>query len=654
MSAPDQAAGKQFHVTHCPAADNLHGTAGFGVCAASTAETGAIREALEYPPYELPIDLWKEKPAPTHAPRRLARTVHPRGGVWVAHSVYLERDSAGRPRSYFTHLLHLPESAAGPASVLESWDADGWAREHPPGSARALPVARVPVGSAISTRKLIPFLSLPKTGATDLSFVVCPTRFQTDLPARRNLIARFLHAVTLAAGAKQTGGTRDRLFVHGEPGLVAMLLYAAVRILPPQFTADLTFSTFEPAHRAIRDFKLATVVGTYLGVPGKGLDPELATRAFALDTLAPERSSPELAGRVCAPDGITRLIELAAEGRWDVLARVHHQAGTDTGAVARIPEVVRSLLAPRVSKPHLPTPAAHEHTSSSRSAPATSPSPPPSAPEPPHAEPAHSPSSAPPIALRGRAIEKLLWPGVVAVGVLLVGAIVGIALWHPNRNRDQAKVEPPPAGGMSDGPVSPPTTPPDTRPAVIAKPKKAASSGSVETPVVAPDPEELAVAPPPRAAGAGLAVVLPPEEDEAGAILTETVGLLASLQLYQSYLNIGLLADLRTRSSLKPADLAQLLDSVVAPLDQVDKELQKTAGLKGVNDEDVAAIARLRKTANLLREQGKALQAFWDTGLEAHTKKYDAARLAAWKELEDLLELDPAKAPAPTPPGKKP
>ena len=35
------------------------------------------------------------------------------------------------------------------------------------------------------------------------------------------------------------------------PGLVAMLLYAAVRVLPPAFTTDLTFSTYEPAHRGI-------------------------------------------------------------------------------------------------------------------------------------------------------------------------------------------------------------------------------------------------------------------------------------------------------------------------------------------------------------------------------------------------------------------
>src|SRR6185369_8258772 len=122
----------------------------------------------------------------------------------------------------------------------------------------------------------------------DLSAVVCPDRFHADVSARRELVARFLHALALVTAAKEAGRPRDRLFVHAEPGLVAMLLYAAARVLPPHFTADLTFSTFEPAHRDIRAYNSATVVGTFLGAPGVGLDRDLATeRGYALDALEP-------------------------------------------------------------------------------------------------------------------------------------------------------------------------------------------------------------------------------------------------------------------------------------------------------------------------------------------------------------------------------
>src|SRR5687767_3846176 len=103
-----------------------------------------------------------------------------------------------------------------------------------------------------------------------------------------------------------------------------MLLYAATRILPPGFTEDLTFSTFEPSHRGIRDYKLATVVGTYLGGAGKALDPELGSaRGFLVDTVQPAKSSPECGESAVPPAGVPELIELAANGEWEVLDYVH-------------------------------------------------------------------------------------------------------------------------------------------------------------------------------------------------------------------------------------------------------------------------------------------------------------------------------------------
>src|SRR5205085_1161712 len=100
----------------------------------------------------------------------------------------------------------------------------------------------------------------------------------------------------------------------------ALLLYGAVRLLPPRVAGDLTFSTFEPYHRNIRDYRLADVVGTYLGPPesGKGLEADLGTtRGIALDTIVPARSSAEL--RKPAPTGVSDLVELAARGEWHLL-----------------------------------------------------------------------------------------------------------------------------------------------------------------------------------------------------------------------------------------------------------------------------------------------------------------------------------------------
>ncbi len=139
------------------------------------------------------------------------------------------------------------------------------------------------------------------------------------------------------------------------------------------------------------------------------------------------------------------------------------------------------------------------------------------------------------------------------------------------------------------------------------------------------------------------------------ATLTETVGLIASLQLYQTYLNIGLLADARAEGVYEPLVVAQLLGSAAGPLDKVDAQLGKVEKLK-LAKEDIQAVARLRKIAGLLRVQSKELAAFWDTGKEEHGTKYESARQAAWKELNSLLELEATDTKLPNPrevPGQK-
>lgn len=132
------------------------------------------------------------------------------------------------------------------------------------------------------------------------------------------------------------------------------------------------------------------------------------------------------------------------------------------------------------------------------------------------------------------------------------------------------------------------------------------------------------------------------------AVLAETVGLLAGLQLYQTYLNIGLLADARAEGLYEASELNQLLGSVVVPLDKVEKQLEKVAGLK-LSKEDAATVTRLKKITGLLRQQGKSLQSFWDTGVADHGKRYEEARQAAWKELSEVLDLEPKKGIAPEP-----
>ena len=335
------AAGDQFYVTHCATADSVLNNPGYTVRASSSADRDALDAAFRYPPYELPIDMWRDPPPPAAAPRRLARTRYPDGGVWAVNSAYLAKDSVDRDRSYFSHLMLL--NAAEPVAVLRSWGADGWVTSYPPGAEKQLDRTPLPFGALVSDAALTAFLGDHPPGPTDLSLTVCPSRLRTSGTDRSDLLARVLQALLLLAAEEEP--QRRRLYIHAEPGVVALLLYGAVRLLPPAVTDDLTFSTFEPYHRNIRDYKLAEVVGTYIGPPenGKGLDADLGTsRGIALDTIVPARSSRELRAPLAEslPAGIDELIELAARGEWELLPTVRHAMGADPSGLPRVPSAL--------------------------------------------------------------------------------------------------------------------------------------------------------------------------------------------------------------------------------------------------------------------------------------------------------------------------
>lgn len=55
--------GNQFYVTHCAPADSVLNNPGYSVRAASSRDAELLNAALRLPPYELPIEMWKDLPA---------------------------------------------------------------------------------------------------------------------------------------------------------------------------------------------------------------------------------------------------------------------------------------------------------------------------------------------------------------------------------------------------------------------------------------------------------------------------------------------------------------------------------------------------------------------------------------------------------------
>jgi hypothetical protein len=144
-------------------------------------------------------------------------------------------------------------------------------------------------------------------------------------------------------------------------------------------------------------------------------------------------------------------------------------------------------------------------------------------------------------------------------------------------------------------------------------------------------------------------------EESDNRVLVEAVQSLAGTQLYQAYLAIELLAEVRPYGVLEASELAYQLRLAVEPLEDCEKHLAKVGSLKGLSREDAARLGRLRKVAGLLQSSGKSLQHFWDSGVSDYNKDYETARKAAYKELDDMLDLNPKKGAAPPPrePGMK-
>ena len=307
--------------------DSVLNNPGYTVRAASSDDRDVLDAAFRYPPYELPIDMWKDLPPVALAPCRLARTEHPDGSAWVVHSAYLAKDTVDRDRSYFSHLLLLP--AADPAAVLRSWGAAEWIKSYPQGADQKLPGnVRLPVGSLVNDANLTAFLGDNPPDTLELSATVCPDRLRGSSARRRDLFAHVVRAVLLLCDEDK----ERQVYVHAEPGLVAAapLRRGATSAADAGARSRRSPHT-SPYHRNIRNYELARVVGiSTSGRPRRGWGPNSMPRGASCWTRStPPGRHPSCASRrpSRSPAGVNDLIDLAARGDWARMDDIHQTVG---------------------------------------------------------------------------------------------------------------------------------------------------------------------------------------------------------------------------------------------------------------------------------------------------------------------------------------
>jgi hypothetical protein len=120
--------------------------------------------------------------------------------------------------------------------------------------------------------------------------------------------------------------------------------------------------------------------------------------------------------------------------------------------------------------------------------------------------------------------------------------------------------------------------------------------------------------------------------------LLETVGVLTAAHCYQTYVNIGLIADGKDKGVYTGKDAQKVLDSVVSLLDSVDGKLS-ALGKLDLDEQDRASLDRLRVLSDLLRQQGKDLTEFWYSGTDQDASRYESARKDSWAAISKLMGI---------------
>lgn len=198
---------------------------------------------------------------------------------------------------------------------------------------------------------------------------------------------------------------------------------------------------------------------------------------------------------------------------------------------------------------------------------------------------------------------------VALATVIVVVATVGTGVFFVHRAL--ARSELPPAGK-----AEPPAR--DAKPAAPARP---------------PDSLPVPRDPVPREPGAT------PRE-----VALEALGGLTAAHLYQSYLNIGMLADAAENEVYGADDAKKLLTTILAWMDNVDQQLVRLAETN-LEPDDKKRVTQVRQLTTLLRTQAKELRAYWDVpesdadGKKDHEMKFHKAREDAWSGIRELLGI---------------
>lgn len=119
----------------------------------------------------------------------------------------------------------------------------------------------------------------------------------------------------------------------------------------------------------------------------------------------------------------------------------------------------------------------------------------------------------------------------------------------------------------------------------------------------------------------------------------EALGSLSAVHLYQTYLNIGLVADAVEKETYSKTEATKILQSVGELMSTVEKQLCRLPHIN-LDKDDQKSLDRIRAVTGQLRSQASALVSFWASADMQTVARYHQARERSWEDLKGLLGID--------------
>jgi hypothetical protein len=119
----------------------------------------------------------------------------------------------------------------------------------------------------------------------------------------------------------------------------------------------------------------------------------------------------------------------------------------------------------------------------------------------------------------------------------------------------------------------------------------------------------------------------------------EAIGSLSAVHLYQTYLNIGLVADAVEKETYSKTEAAKILQTVGELITMVEKQLGQLPQ-SNLDKDDQESLDRIRSVTSQLRSQASALLSFWAANDMENVARYHQARERSWEDLRELLGID--------------